>query len=64
MVQNRGEQESVKGRNSMNLKSMRIDVLHFEWGDTQGWIFKIQQYFNIHLFKFSVIFFNIHLFKF
>ena len=32
----------------MNLKSMRIDVPRFENGDPQGWIFKIQQYFDFH----------------
>ena len=32
----------------MNLKPIRIDVPRFEGGDPQGWIFKIQQYFDFH----------------
>ena len=48
MGHNCGEQDSFRGQNAMNIKPMRIDVPHFEGGDPQGWIFKIQQYFDFH----------------
>ena len=32
----------------MNMKPIRIDVPRYDGGDPQGWIFKIQQYFNFH----------------
>ena len=47
-MQNRAEYEGSRGQNTMNLKPLRIDVPRFEGGDPQGWIFKIQQYFDFH----------------
>ena len=37
-----------KSQNLVNLKPMQIDVPQFENGDPQGWILKIQQYFDFH----------------
>lgn len=31
-----------------NLKPLKIDVPRFDGGDPQGWVFKIQQYFDYH----------------
>ena len=48
---NRNDQDEgtvAKSQVSVNLKSIRIDVPRFGNGDPQGWIFKIQQYFNFH----------------
>ena len=47
--QHRRDQESIgtaRNQNAMNLKPIRIDAPRFEDGDPQGWIFKIQQYFD------------------
>ena len=32
----------------MNLKPIQINVPRYDEGDSQGWIFKIQQYFDFH----------------
>ena len=49
--QNRNDIEegtASKSHNSVNLKPMGFDVPRFENDDSQGWIFKIQRYFNVH----------------
>ena len=51
LAQNRGEHELVvgsRGHSDVNLKPIKIDVPRFEEGDPQGWIFKVQQYFDFH----------------
>ena len=45
---NPADQEGLRGEQSVNMKPMRIDVPRYEGGDPQGWIFKIQQYFDFH----------------
>ena len=48
-MQNQLDQDagtSSRNQSQVNLKSVRIDVPCFENGDPQGWIFKIQQYFD------------------
>ena len=40
------EVEVSRDQNSVNMKPITIDVPRFEDGDLQGWIFKIQQYFD------------------
>ena len=46
MVQNHGDQEA--GRGQFAMKPIRINVPRYDGGDQQGWIFKIQEYFDFH----------------